>query len=46
VRITGCSKTEDIVDCTPDIRGGQFAGYKLDAIARAIASLFKIDVVV
>ncbi len=46
VRITGRSKTEYIVDCTPDIRGGQFAGYKLDAIARAIASLFKIDVVV
>ncbi len=46
VRVTGRSKTEDIVDCTPDIKGGQFAGYKLDAIARAIASLFKIDVVV
>ena len=46
VRITGRSKTEDIVDCTPDIAGGQFAGYKFDAIARAIASLFKIDVVV
>jgi prophage tail gpP-like protein len=42
VRITGRSKTEDIVNCTPDIKGGQFAGYKLDAIA----SLFKIDVVV
>jgi prophage tail gpP-like protein len=28
VRITGRSKTEDI-DCTPDIPGGQFAGYKL-----------------
>ena len=46
VRVTGRSKTEDIVDCTPDIAGGQFAGYKLDAIARAIAGLFKIDVVV
>jgi prophage tail gpP-like protein len=32
VRITGRSKTEDIVDCTPDNQGGQFAGYKLDAI--------------
>jgi prophage tail gpP-like protein len=42
VRINGRSKTEDIVDCTPDIMGGQFAGYKLDAIA----GLFKIDVVV
>ena len=38
VRITGRSKTEDIIDCTPDIQGGQFAGYKLDAIARAIGS--------
>jgi prophage tail gpP-like protein len=46
VRVTGRNKTEDIVDCTPDIAGGQFAGYKLDAIARAIAGLFKIDVVV
>jgi prophage tail gpP-like protein len=46
VRVTGRSKTEDIVDCTPDIAGGQFAGYKLDVIARAIAGLFKIDVVV
>jgi prophage tail gpP-like protein len=36
VRITGRSKTEDIIDCTPDIQGGQFAGYKVDAIARAI----------
>jgi prophage tail gpP-like protein len=26
VRITGRSETEDIVDCTPDIKGGQFAG--------------------
>jgi prophage tail gpP-like protein len=33
VRITGRSKTEDLIDCTPDITGGQFAGYKLDAIA-------------
>ena len=33
VRVTGRSKTEDIVDCTPDIAGGRFAGYKLNAIA-------------
>lgn len=36
VRITGRSKTEDVIDCALDIHGGQFAGYKLDAIARAI----------
>jgi hypothetical protein len=29
LRITWRSKTEDIVDCTPDIEGGQFASYKL-----------------
>ena len=50
VRVTGRSKTEDIVDCTPDIAGGQFAGYKLDAIARAIGQSvgkpYPIDVVV
>ena len=50
VRITGRSKTEDIIDCTPDIPGGQFAGYKLDAIARAIGQSvgkpYPIDVVV
>jgi prophage tail gpP-like protein len=46
VRITGRSKTEDIVDCTPDIQGGQFAGYKLDAIARAVGKPYPIDVVV
>jgi prophage tail gpP-like protein len=50
VRITGRSKTEDIIDCTPDIQGGQFAGYKLDAIARAIGQSvgkpYPIDVVV
>jgi len=40
------SKTEDIVDCSPDIKGGQFACYKPVTIARAIANLFKIDVVV
>ena len=33
VHVTGRSKTEDIVDCTPDIAGGRFAGYKLNAIA-------------
>lgn len=50
VRITGRSKTEDIIDCTPDIQGGQFAGYKLDAIARAIGQSvrqpYPIDLVV
>jgi prophage tail gpP-like protein len=50
VRITGRSKTEDIINCTPDIQGGQFAGYKLDAIAHAIGQSvgkpYPIDVAV
>jgi prophage tail gpP-like protein len=46
VRIRGRSRTEDLVDCTPDIQSGQFAGYTLEAIVRSICALFKIDVVV
>ena len=46
VEIVGRSKTQDIIDCTPDLPGGQFAGYKLDAIARAIAAPFGIGVIV
>jgi prophage tail gpP-like protein len=40
------SKTQDLVDCTPDIQSGQYRGYTLDAIARAICAPFKISVVV
>ncbi len=46
VHITGRSKTADLVDCTPDIAGGQYAGYSYAAICRAVAGLFGIDVVV
>lgn len=46
VKVSGRSKTEDIIDCTPELPGGQFSGYKLDQIARAIAQPFGIDVVV
>ena len=46
VRIAGRSKTEDVIDCTPDLPGGQFSGYTLDRIARAIATPFGVDVVV
>ncbi len=46
LRITGRSKTEDLVDCTPDIAGGQYAGYPFEAICRAIAAMFGIGVVV
>ncbi|HEY1709587.1 MAG TPA: hypothetical protein VGG10_15070 [Rhizomicrobium sp.] len=46
VRVSGRSKTCDLVDCMPDIPGGQFSGYKLDALARALCAPFGIDVVV
>ena len=46
VRILGRSRTEDLIDCTPDIQSGQFAGYTVEAIARSICGLFKIDVAV
>lgn len=44
--ISGKSKTGDLVECTPEITGGQFRGYPLAAISRAVCSLFFIDVVV
>jgi prophage tail gpP-like protein len=46
VAIVGRSKTADLVDCTPDIPSGQFTGYTVAAIARSIAGLFGIGVVV
>ena len=33
VRVRGRSRTQDLIDCTPDIKSGQFAGYTLEAIA-------------
>ena len=44
VRITGRSATEDLIDCMPNVVGGQFNGYGLAAIADAIAGLFGIAV--
>lgn len=46
VSMAGRSKTEDVIDCTPDLPGGQFNGYALDQIARAIAAPFGVSVVV
>lgn len=45
VRISGRSRTQDLIDCTPDLAGGQFSGYTLAAIARAVCALFGIGVV-
>jgi prophage tail gpP-like protein len=46
VRIGGRSKTCDLVDCMPDVTPDEYDGYKLDAIAKAIAAPFGVDVVV
>jgi prophage tail gpP-like protein len=42
--IRGGSKTMDLVDCMPKFATNQFLGAKLDAIARAVATPFGIDV--
>lgn len=44
VRIIGRSKTEDVIDCMPDIPGGQYNGYKLDKIAKAVCGPFGVTV--
>lgn len=46
VRIGGRSKTADVVDCMPDIKGGQFNNYKLDRIAKAVCGPFGVGVAV
>ncbi len=46
IRVSGRSKTEDLIDCTPDIRSGQFKGYTLEQIARSICQLYGIGVIV
>ncbi len=42
IHVVGRSKTQDLIDCRPDVAGGQFAGYSLAAIARTITGLFNI----
>ncbi len=47
VRVTGRSKTQDLVDCKPEVLyPGQYNGYSLDALARAVCKPFGIGVVV
>jgi prophage tail gpP-like protein len=46
VEIAGRSKTQDLVDCTPDVPSGQYSGYSLAQIARSVAALFGIGTVV
>lgn len=46
VRVTGRSRTADLIDCSALVPGGQFKKYGLAAIARALAQPFGIDVTV
>lgn len=45
VRIAGRSRTGYLIDCMPDIQSGQFSGYTLAAIVRAVAAPFEIEIV-
>ncbi|HVE20658.1 MAG TPA: contractile injection system protein, VgrG/Pvc8 family [Acidocella sp.] len=42
VRITGRGKTQDLVDCSPNVAAGQFSGYTVAAVARALCQMFGI----
>jgi prophage tail gpP-like protein len=45
VRIAGRSATCDLIDCCPNVPGGQFSGYNLGQIAGAICKIFKLTLV-
>lgn len=45
-RISGRSKTCDLVDCSPDFETTELAGLSLSQVARKVAAPFGIDVVV
>jgi prophage tail gpP-like protein len=40
VRVTGRSRTGQLVDCTPLVPSGQFSGYRFAAVCRAVAQIF------
>ena len=46
VSVSGRSSTCDLVDCCPEISSGQYRGYTLEQIARAVCAPFNIKVVV
>lgn len=43
IRVAGRSKTADVVDCSAIVKGGQFKGYKLDAIGRGLVAPFGVQ---
>lgn len=44
VRVAGRSRTADLIDCSALVAGGQFRGYDLGQIARALAAPFGVPV--
>jgi prophage tail gpP-like protein len=44
VRIAGRSKTAQLIDCTPELKGSELRGATLDAAARALAAPFGVAV--
>ncbi len=46
VRIAGRSKTMDLVDCSPNVKGGQYSGFTVAAVARALCGIFGLQAVV
>lgn len=44
VKVSGRSKTSDLVDCSAVVEGGQFLKLRIDDIARRLASPFGIEV--
>ncbi len=43
IRIAGHSKTKDLTDCDLDMPAGQFSGFTVAAIARAVCKLFSLN---
>ena len=46
LRISGRSRTGDLVDCAAEVEGGRFSDQTLDQMARLLAEPFGIDVLV
>lgn len=44
VEVSGRSKTADLVDSAPEVKGGQMRGYHMPAIAEAIADGFDVEI--
>ena len=45
VHVSGSSRTIDLVECDIDLQSGQFSGYTLVSVARAVAAVYGIEVI-